>query len=124
VGLSGIGPGAADLPTEAPRAGIFGYDRRVRVEDLKAGRSCTMLLVETAQDNGPWLAGGPPTVRELAPHEAHYIGPGRPFGGAHAGGLNVLWADASVRWLNDRVPPDDFRALATLAGKPEGPTPE
>ncbi len=121
VGLSGVGPRAAFLPTESGRAGIFGYDRRVRVEDLIAGRSCTMLLVETAHENGPWLAGGHPTVRELAPDETHYVGLGRPFGGLHPGGLNVLWADASVRWTSDRAPADDFRALATLAGKPEGP---
>jgi prepilin-type processing-associated H-X9-DG protein len=124
VGLSGIGPNAAELPTSSPRAGIFGYDRRVRRQDLTAGLSCTMMIVETTYHNGPWLAAGEPTVRELAPDETHYIGRGRPFGGLHSGGLNVLWADGSVRWVSDRVPPEDFRTFATLAGKPEGPGPE
>jgi prepilin-type processing-associated H-X9-DG protein len=121
VGLAGVGPKAALLPTSSPRAGIFGYDRAVRRTDVRAGLSFTMLATETAQDNGPWLAGGPATVRELAPDEEHYVGPGRPFGGLHPDGLNVLWADASVRWLNNNVPAADFRALATLSGKPDRP---
>jgi prepilin-type processing-associated H-X9-DG protein len=121
VGLTGVGPDAARLPTDSPRAGVFGYDRVVRRQDVTAGISFTMLATETAVDNGPWLAGGRPTLRELAPDETHYIGPGRPFGGLHPGGANVLWVDASVRWVGEGVSPEDFRAQATLSGKPEPP---
>ncbi len=119
VGVAGIGPEARELPTASPRAGMFGYRRRVRREDVLAGISFTMLALETAQNNGPWLAAGEPTTRELAPDEENYLGTGRPFGGLHGGGANVLYVDGSVRWVSDKVPPGDFRAQATLAGKAE-----
>jgi hypothetical protein len=117
VGLSGIGPDAAALPKTSPRAGILGYERTVTPDDLAAGSSYTMFATETAKDNGAWLAAGFATLREINPRQEHLIGPGRPFGGLHRGGLYVLWADGSARWLADAVPPDDFRAQCTLAGK-------
>ena len=44
---------------------MWGYDRRTRPEDVSRGLAETMLLAETALDNGPWTAGGPPTVRGI-----------------------------------------------------------
>ena len=85
-----MGRDAAELPRGDPLAGIFGYDRIVRREDLTAGATQTLLATETARDNGPWTAGGSPTVRGLDPTDAPYIGPGRPFGGMHPHGLNIL----------------------------------
>jgi prepilin-type processing-associated H-X9-DG protein len=117
VGLAGVDPDAARLPTGHPRAGVFGYDRVVRLTDVTAGLSYTVMVAETARDNGPWLAGGPPTVRGVPPDEERYLGPGRPFGGMHPRGANLLWADASVRWVADTVPAENFRAQSTLAGK-------
>jgi prepilin-type processing-associated H-X9-DG protein len=122
VGIAGIGPEAATLPKTNPRAGIFGYQRTVTGKDLHAGTSYTMLAAETAHDLGPWLAGGPSTVRSVPP-TGNPPGPGFPFGGLHRGGLYVLWADGSVRWVADSVPPEDFRAQATLAGKAENRPP-
>jgi prepilin-type processing-associated H-X9-DG protein len=119
VGLAGVDPDAVTLPRESKRAGAFGYGRTVRDADFQAGTTFTMLAVETAQAGGPWAAGGPATVRGLDPEEEHYVGDGRPFGGLHRGGAYVLWADGSARWVGGAVPPGDFRAQATLAGKPE-----
>lgn len=73
-----------------------------------------MTVVETTQDNGPWLAGGPPTVRGLDPSVESYIGYGRPFGGLHRDGLNVLWADGSVRIVSNGVASPEFRAMARI----------
>jgi prepilin-type processing-associated H-X9-DG protein len=53
------------------------------------------------------------------PEEPALIGPGRPFGGCHEGGLNVLWADGSVRWVNQDIDPRIFRLQATLSDDPQ-----
>jgi prepilin-type processing-associated H-X9-DG protein len=123
VGVAGLGRDAATLPAGDPRAGAFGYDRRTRMEDFKDGRATTMILVETGTANGPWTAGGPSTVRGLDPSRQPYIGRGRQFGGLHCGGVNVAFADGSVRFLSETIDPKVFEALSTIAGGealPEG----
>jgi prepilin-type processing-associated H-X9-DG protein len=119
VGLAGIGRDAAELPKSDPRAGFFGYDRILRAKDVTAGTSTTFMATETARDNGPWAKGGPSTVRGLDPDETPYVGPGAPFGGLHLGGLNVLMADGSVRFVGDNVKPELFRDQLTINRRPE-----
>ena len=146
VGITGIGPAAARLPTDSPRAGFLGYDREVRDADIKAGTSYLVMLTETTVDNGPWLAAGRPTLRDVpmrdmplqaacvvgaatdaqgpllaaqllsltAASDESYFGPGRPFGGLHRGGANVLHVDGSVLFLNDTIHQDVFRSLILL----------
>jgi hypothetical protein len=116
VGIAGVGPDAPALPTGHPRAGIFGYDRRTRVEDVTDGTAHTLMLVDTAAPAGPWTAGGPATVRAVDPAKRPYIGPGRPFGGAHRGVAAAAMADGSVRFLSQSIDPRVFEALATAAG--------
>jgi prepilin-type processing-associated H-X9-DG protein len=116
VGVAGVGTDAARLPGHDPRAGIFGYGRQVRLEDIKDGASMTMAVVETAERNGPWTAGGPATVRGLDPARRPYIGRGGQFGGTHRGGAAVLFADGSVRFVRASIRPRTFEALATIAG--------
>lgn len=115
VGVAGVGPDAAELSLTDPRAGFFGYDRRPTRADISAGISNTMMVVETARENGPWLAGGAATTRGLDPNCEDYIGRGRPFGGLHREGLNALWADGSVQRVNENVAPMAFRASARIA---------
>jgi prepilin-type processing-associated H-X9-DG protein len=119
VGLAGVDPDAALLPKTSPRAGFFGYDRVISRDDVRAGASYTTMAAETDRALGPWVAGGPPTDRGLDPEETAYVGTGRPFGGLHSGGANVLWVDASVRFAPDSIPPERFRLLATLADRGE-----
>jgi prepilin-type processing-associated H-X9-DG protein len=114
VGLAGIGPGAAMLKREDARAGMFGYDRGVKRGEMEGGTSNTIMVLETGRDLGPWLAGGFPTVRELAPDATAYSGRGRPFGGLHDGFMNVLFADSHVETMSDRVSPRVIRQQATL----------
>lgn len=116
VGVAGVGRDAPELPVGHPRAGIFGYDRRTRVADVRDGVSTTMMLAETASANGPWTAGGPATVRGLDPSRQPYVGRGRQFGGTHRGGVNAAFADGSVRCLSESIDPKVFEALATIAG--------
>jgi len=116
VGIAGAGVDAATLPKAHPRAGVFGYDRVTTMADIIDGASGTMMVVETARDNGPWTAGGPSSVRGLDPARTPYVGKGRQFGGLHAGGCNVLFADGSVRFLREPVDRRMFERLATIAG--------
>ncbi len=118
VGVAGIGDNAAALPLTDPRAGFFGYDRILTRDAITAGSSMTMMTLETTRDNGPWLAGGPPTVRGLDPDGERYIGLRQPFGGLHHEGCNVLWADGSVHPVNDNIDPNIFRGAARIA-RPE-----
>jgi len=115
VGIAGVGADAVELPLESRQAGFFGYERRLRRKDLVTGESYTLLATETTLDNGPWAAGGWPTVRGLDPATRPYIGVGRPFGGLHPGGANLLMADASVRFFTTKGSPELLESLATLA---------
>jgi prepilin-type processing-associated H-X9-DG protein len=122
VGLAGVGADPFALRAADARAGAFGYDRAMKLNDFTPGSSRTLFAAETAWNNGPWTAGGPPTVRGVDPADAPLIGPGRPFGGMHAGGLNVLFADGSAEFLRDTTPPAFFAELTRVRrGADEAP---
>jgi hypothetical protein len=125
VGVAGLGEDAADRPAGYPGVGLFGHDRKTRREDLKDGAAVTLTLVETAWENGPWTAGGRPTVRGLDSTGRPYLGPGGQFDCGHREGLfalnppsvtNAAFADGSVRRLRASIRPEVFEALATIAG--------
>jgi prepilin-type processing-associated H-X9-DG protein len=122
VGVAGVGADAPRLPSKHPRAGVFGYDRATRIEDITDGTNQTMMLIETARDPGPWTAGGPSSVRGVDPATGPYIGRDRPFGGYHPGGVNVAFADGSVRFLRQSIEPSVFEALSTVARGERLPT--
>jgi hypothetical protein len=130
LGVAGVGPGAADLAAGDPKAGVFGHDRRTPLAAIADGTSNTMLILESARDNGPWAQGGPATVRGLDPAERPCLGSGRPFGGTHFAentlwgrgksiGCNAALADGSVRFLTEKTAPEALEALATVAGGEE-----
>ena len=127
VGVAGVGADAADLPPDDRRAGAFGHDRRTALADFRDGTSNTLLVLESARDNGPWARGGPATLRGLSPAERPYLGAGRPFGGTHFAentlfrrggpvGCHAALADGSVRFLRAAVSAETLEALATVAG--------
>jgi prepilin-type processing-associated H-X9-DG protein len=116
VGVAGIGPDAATLSKEDRRAGIFGYDRETTPDDIKDGSSSTLLVIETARENGPWTAGGFPTVRGFDLGGFPALGPDGQFGGLHRGGCNACFADGSVRFLSESLDPRVFAAMTTMAG--------
>jgi prepilin-type N-terminal cleavage/methylation domain-containing protein len=124
IGVAGLGADAAELPADDPRAGVFGYDRRIKLNEIRDGASNTALVMETTADLGPWLRGGPTTVRGVTPDA--------PPGGLHVGDRNYFWedrpsgsnvalADGSVRFLRDPTAPAVWAALATVAGREELP---
>jgi hypothetical protein len=114
LGVAGVGEGAAELLLSDPRAGFFGYDRRLARNDLKDGAATTLMLAE-AVDGGPWTAGGKATVRGLAADGRPYLGKGGQFTSLHRA-TNVAFADCSVRPLTAAVSPRVLEALATVAG--------
>lgn len=122
VGLAGVGADAAALPAGDPRAGFFGYERKLTSKDIRGNEDNLLMAAETARAEGAWTAAGRPTVRGLERGGPPYLGDGGQFGGLHRGGANAVFADASVRFLPRRTAPEVLEALVTLrAGA--GPAP-
>src|SRR5439155_13442135 len=105
VGIAGVAPDAASLPRSDPRAGFFGYDRVIDMGYVRAHRGLaqTMMVSERARPAGPWAAGGPATVAGV--DLAKWPVVPEQFGGLHAGGANVLFADGHAVFLSDRATP-------------------
>ncbi len=114
VGIAGVGMDAAELTITDPRAGIWGYDRCTQLDLLPHGVSNILLLAETGHKIGPWIAGGPPTIRGLDPDTSPLIGPECTLGGNHPKGANVVMADNSDRFLNNNIDPRVLTQLAVL----------
>ena len=65
VGVAGVGEDAAQLPADDPRAGMFGYGRQTRQQDLVRGGANTIAVLGVQDQCGPWAQGGRATVRPL-----------------------------------------------------------
>lgn len=115
VGCGGVGLNAATFQPDQPGAGIFRFDAPTPETAVKDGLSNCMLLMETSDRPGPWLAGGPASVRSLDPAAEIYIGIGFAFGGNHPNGANIAFADGSVRFIDSSIQPVIFRQLAAIA---------
>jgi type II secretory pathway pseudopilin PulG len=116
IGMAGIGADSPTFDSHQPGAGIWGYDRQIKADDIEDGISSTILLFETNRDTGPWIAGGPPTVRGLDLDGVPHFGVGGQFGGIHTT-CPVAMADGSVRELNNETDIDVFSAMTTIAGR-------
>jgi hypothetical protein len=114
VGITGVGADAGTLPERHPRSGIFHYDRRTRPNELHMGSGIVMVM-ETATENGPWSAGGRPTARPFDPAGAPPAGRGGQFGGLHRNGVNVLFVEAHVEFISDRVSPEVLASRITIS---------
>jgi prepilin-type processing-associated H-X9-DG protein len=115
IGIAGLGADAPLFPKSDPRAGVFGYDRKTTLADIKDGTATTMMLAESGRVIGSWLQGGPATVRGLDPTKVPYIGPGRQFGGLHDGTAVIAMADGSVKVVSESIDPKIFEAMSTIA---------
>jgi prepilin-type processing-associated H-X9-DG protein len=126
VGIAGVGRDAAELSQNYPGVGVFGYDRKTKLADITDGASTTMIVAETAWKNGPWTAGGFPTVRGLEANGMSYLGKDGQFSGMHRSGssfffmgeyaTNILFVDGSVRSFAESLDPRILEAMATIAG--------
>jgi prepilin-type processing-associated H-X9-DG protein len=114
LGITGLGTDAATLPLDDPKAGFFGYERRLRKEDIKRGLSSTLTVAETAWASGAWTAA-PDSIRGLDPAGSPYIGVPNQFGGNHPGGAMTLYADGSVRFLDSSFDPQVLESESKIA---------
>jgi prepilin-type processing-associated H-X9-DG protein len=112
-----IGRDAAELAKGDPRAGFFGYERKLAPGDISA--STLLMALETSQAKGAWTAAGPPTVRGLVENDMRYLGINGQFGGNHPGTVNAVFADGSVRGLRESIDPHVLEAMATIKGSQE-----
>jgi prepilin-type processing-associated H-X9-DG protein len=117
-GISGLGSDAATLPLNDPNAGFFGYERKIKKDDISNGVSNTLAVIETAWATGAWTSA-PDSVRGLDPERSPYLGVSGQFGGNHPGGANVLFADGSVKFLENSFDPRLLESMARIA--PPGP---
>jgi prepilin-type processing-associated H-X9-DG protein len=118
VGGLGLDTPARSLEDAGSLAGAYRYNGPTPFSAIKDGLQQTAQIVETTADLGPWLRGGPSTLRGLDERAEPYVGPDRPFGGCHPGGVYVSMADGSVRFVKDTIMPPVFRAMFTIAGGP------
>jgi prepilin-type processing-associated H-X9-DG protein len=114
VGLAGIGKDGPLLKVNDAGAGIFGYDRGCNIRDITDGTSNTIAISEAIKDLGGWGVGGKSTVRALT--EKPYIKGPDGLGGPWRGGMHVLFADGSVRFISENVNDDLLEKLTTIAG--------
>ena len=114
AGISGIGPNSAALPGNDPKAGIFGYDRTVRMRDITDGTSNTLAVTEVSEPGDSFLRGGPSMIRGFS--RKPYVNGPDGIGGPSPQGFNALLADGSVRFLSSQVNPQLLEALATKSG--------
>lgn len=114
VGLAGIGKDGPLLKVNDPKAGIFGYDRVIGFRNITDGTSNTIMVSDASKDLGSWAAGGKSTIRPLTTKP--YINGPDGLGGVHLGGMNVLMADGSVRFVSENINASILEALVTIAG--------
>ena len=112
-------------PDPAARAGAFRYDAATPFDRIGDGLSQTLLLGETANDVGPWLRGGPSTVRGLDDGKSAkpLIGAGGQFGGYYPNGAYFAMCDGSVRNITPQITRGVLLDLATIDGGNEAKLP-
>jgi hypothetical protein len=116
IGIAGLGTDASTLPMEDLRAGFFGDERKLSIEQIQDRSSTLVFAMETSQAHGAWTAPGPSTVRGLNPKAAPILGEDRQFGGNHRGITNVAFADCAVHPLRNTIDPKVLEAIVTIKG--------
>jgi hypothetical protein len=129
VGIAGVGLDAPLLPLADRRCGVFGHDRRIKLEDVTDGPAQTMLVIDTSANLGPWSAATSATVRGIDLTDTPLVGEDRPFGRVHRlektrftsipQTAMTAMLDGSVREINKNVSISTFTAAATIAGGDE-----
>jgi len=114
VGVAGVGEDAGQLSADHPRAGLFGYGRGTRREEITRGSAHTIAMLGASGRLGPWAAGGNPTVRPLT--KPPYVNGPDGFGSGQPDGMLAGMADGSVRFISKQVDPRVLEQLATVRG--------
>ncbi len=120
VGMAGVGPDAPYYAKADRRAGFFGYDRQVRVDDVRDGMENTIFMIQSDSSVvGPWIAGGGSTIRGTSEKCDRDIGFQGGFSSPNYKGNAGAWVimgDGSARFLTKDISPKVFEALCTING--------
>jgi prepilin-type processing-associated H-X9-DG protein len=121
IASGGLGVDTPRLSVEeaGKNAGAYRTDGATPDALIVDGMRQTAQFIESTHEVGPWLRGGPTTLRGLDVSALPYIGGGRPFGGCHPGGAYASMADGSVQFIKDTIDPNVFRSMLTRAGGPD-----
>jgi hypothetical protein len=119
VGMSGIEETrqevAAYLPRNDPKAGVFGYDRIAKPQEIGDGASNTLMIIGVNMPR-PWVLGGGSTIRGArTPYFGQTVG--SDFGSRGQPGAMAMMADGSARMIPPDIDPAVFRAMCTINGK-------
>jgi hypothetical protein len=120
VGVAGVGLDAASYPAGnaavAKKAGVFGYDRVTKPDDIRDEAENTIALLQVpAGQISPWMAGGGSTLRGISEGD----NPVKPFVCVEYKGKKgtyAVMADGKVRFIAADMKPAVFRSLCTIAG--------
>jgi hypothetical protein len=133
VGIAGVGLDAGTYPRNDPafvaKRGIFGYDKSATLKEVAEegrGLSNTIMMMQVPHDGPagvtPWIAGGGATIRGVP--EKNSIAPfvlskdkyGKVIEFNGKRGSFAMMADGSVRWIDQNVSDDVFKAMCTIGG--------
>lgn len=132
VGIAGVGMDAASFKRNDPatinQRGVFSYDESATLDEVRSGRGLanTILLIQTPHDGltgvSPWIAGGGATLRGVP--EKNSILPfvlttdknGKVIHNKNKRGTYALMTDGSVRFIDQNVSDNIFKAMATVNG--------
>lgn len=119
VGIAGVGLDAADPyerqnPMNKDKLGVFGFDRGIKLDQLKDGGANTIAVIQVPPTyKRPWIAGGGATVQGVPAKDSF-----KPFLIPQKKGTIVLMADGSVRFIAEGISDDVFKAMCTVQGAP------
>jgi len=89
-------------------------DTPVRMSDIADGTRNTWLVVEVADSGIAWSEPRDLHVQQMARELNASAGQG--ISSKHPGGAQVVCADGSAHFVPELLPPEDIRALLTIAG--------
>jgi hypothetical protein len=118
VAMAGVGPEAARYPAGDKRAGIFGYDRVTRLDDIPKDRLVKVIaLIQVPADTVcPWIAGGGATLRGVSDDPKD--NPLQPFLSEFPAkkerGTFAIMADGRVRYISESVKSVVFRSMCQI----------
>jgi uncharacterized protein DUF1559 len=96
---------------------VFRGAEPVKIADITDGTSNTVIVVEAAGAGIPWMK---PDDVDVIKHPA--LGDRDGFSSDHAGGVQGLMGDGSVRFFSQAINPQTLKALFTRdGGEPVGP---
>jgi uncharacterized protein DUF1559 len=118
IGITGLGADSADLPLDDPRAGCFGFERVVTLEDITSlgGTTNLLAILETTRTSESWTTGGQATARGMVFDGEPVIGNGALFGEFGHNGAHGAMANGTVRFFASSTDRGLLKRISTIQG--------